>query len=111
MNLFDYSRIRATADKLIARFGQAATLSSTDPATGAVTTRVAKAVNMGPVKHTLGDSGVSIGDDRLLLDHAAAPKPGDRVAYGAESRVIVDPVSPIQPGDTVLGFEIYARAG
>lgn len=110
MTTFAYSRISATADRLIARFGQAATLTHTDTL-GVVSSRPVQCVNLGTVKHALADSNISIGDDRLLLDRSAAPQPGDRIAYDDESRVIVDPVAPIRPGPVVIAYECFARLG
>lgn len=105
-----YGRLQGTADRLVAKFGQSITLTrtATDGTTTAYTT---KGVVVGTITHTLGDSGIAIGDDRILLDHSVTPIPGDRIAYSGQSRVIVDPVVQTNPGGTNLMFECYARAG
>lgn len=105
-----YGRLQGTADRLLAKFGQAITITrtATDGATTAYTTTGAV---VGTVKHTLGDSGIAIGDDRILLDHTVTPQPGDRITYNGQSRVIVDPVVNTNPGGTHILFECYARAG
>lgn len=107
---FSYGATQATAHRLLARFGQDITLSRTSRA-GAVTVFATRGVVVGAVKHVLGDSGIGIGDDRLLLDHAIAPQPGDRITYNGASRVVVDPVVPLNPAGTVLLYECYARGG
>jgi hypothetical protein len=107
---FDYTRMSALAIRLIERFGQPVTLKRT-AMNGDVTLLATRGVMTDTVKHTLGDSGIAIGDDRLVLDPGVAPKPGDRIAYNGQSRVVVDPVVPINPAGTVILFECYARAG
>lgn len=110
MSGFNYPRIAATAGRLLERFGQVMTFSRTSPA-GVVSEFTALAVVASTVKHTLGDSGIAIGDDKLLVDAVAAPEPGDRVTYNGHSRVIVDPVISLNPGGTRVLVECYARAG
>ena len=105
-----YDRLQGTADRLIDRFGQTMTLTRTQP-NGVVVSMVTRGVVVGTVKHQHADSGVSIGDDRILLDHNVIPKPADRIAYNGSSRVLVDPVIATNPGGTLLAFECYARAG
>lgn len=111
MSGFNYARTAATAGRLLGRFGQDATFTRTDPADGSVSTSTARVVVASTVKHTLGDSGIAVGDDKLLVEAAAAPEPGDRVVYNGESRVIVDPVVAINPGGTRVLVECYARRG
>lgn len=105
-----YDRLRGTASTLIERFGQAMTLTRT-LANGTLLTLVTRGVVVGTVKHQHADSGISIGDDRLLLDADVIPKPADRIAYNGQSRVLVDPVISTNPGGTLLVFECYARTG
>lgn len=110
MTGFDYARMAATARRLIDRFGQVASFTRTAPS-GTTTTFTAVAVVAETVKHTLGDSNIQVGDDKLLLDATTAPEPGDRVSYNGKSAVIVDPVLPLSPAGVVVLFECYARAG
>lgn len=110
MSRFDYTKTAATAKRLLGRFGQLATFRRTDP-DGATSSFTALAVVASTVKHTLADSGIAIGDDRLLVEAAATPQPGDRVEYSGQSRVIVDPVIAVSPGGTRVLVECYARAG
>ncbi|MBA8886158.1 hypothetical protein FHW12_000349 [Dokdonella fugitiva] len=107
-----YDRAAATALRMLTKYGKGVRVTSTNMA-GAVTAREGKAVLVSVVKHDLGNSGISIGDHKLLVEASLAPKPGDRIldlADGA-SRVIVDPVNPIKPADTLIAFECYARLG
>jgi len=100
----------ARAAKLIERFGDRVKLTST-AAGGSVTTSYAQGVKVATITHTLGDSGVAIGDDKILLEAGATPQPGDRIEYGGESRVIVDPVIVLKPASVRVLVECYARAG
>jgi hypothetical protein len=105
----DYSRPAATALRLLARFGAAVTLSTT-VAAATTSRRTVNAVFVDRVRHTLDTSGVEIGDWRVLLEAAAAPRETDRLVRGAEAFVVVR-VEPIQPGATVVAWWAWARAG
>lgn len=105
-----YRRLAKRVPILIEKYGQTITLSTTD-LTGAYTTRHGKALEDGIVDHALGDSGINIGDKKLLLDAGSNPVPGDRITMSDGSFVIVDPVKPIKPATTVLAFQCYARTG
>jgi len=107
----DYARAAARTARLIERFGLLATLTRTHPATGTVTTTTARALKAATITRTLADSGIAIGDDKLLVEAGASVQPGDRIVYGDEDRVIVDPVIVINPGSTRVLLECYARAG
>lgn len=110
MSGFDYPRMAATARRLIDRFGQVMSITRT-ASDRTVTSLSAVGVVTDTVKHTLGDSGIAIGDDQILLDATTKPQPGDRITYNGQSRVIVDPVTELNPGGVALLFECYARAG
>lgn len=111
MSGFDYSRIAATATRLLAHFGQPVTITRT-AMDGAVSTSQAVGVVADTVKHALADTGIAIGDDKLYLSPAGTPpEPGDRIAYNGGSRVIVAPVIQLNPAGTSLLVECYARAG
>lgn len=110
MTGFNYARMAARAAKLIERFGERVKLTRTSAA-GATTTIYAQGVKASTITHTLGDSGISIGDDKILLEAGAQPQPGDRIEYGDESRVIVDPVIVLSPAGVRVLVECYARIG
>ena len=110
MSGFNYPRMAVTAGRLLERFGQVMTFTRT-ASDGSVSTFTAVAVVASTVKHALADSGIQIGDDKLLVDAQGSPEPGDRVAYNGASRVIVDPVISLNPGGTRVLVECYARAG
>lgn len=106
------TRLTATAQRLIEKYGMAATLITT-ASNGTTTSRVAYAVDLGIVKHVLGDSGVNIGDHRLIIEVAgAAPQALDRIQTpdGAD-RVLVDPIAPIAPSGVPIAYECYSREG
>ena len=107
-----YDRAAATALRMLSKYGKRVRVATTNMA-GAVSAREGMAVMVGVVKHDLGDSGVSIGDHKLIVEAALAPIPGDRITdlVGSGARVIIDPVNPIKPADTVVGYECYARLG
>ena len=111
MSGIDYTRVAARTARLIERFGLMATFTRTNPATGVVTTTQARTLKAGTISRTLADSGIAIGDDKLLVEADASVQPGDRVVYGSEDRVIVDPVITYSPGGTRVLLECYARAG
>lgn len=107
---FNYPRTAATADRLIDRFGGDIIITRTGAA-GAVTAMPTRGVVVNTVTHVLGDSGISIGDDEIMLDRSVLPEPGDRISYNGQSRVVVDPVVPENPAGTLLYVTCYARAG
>lgn len=110
MTGFDYASTADTALRMLGRFGQQMAFTRT-AADRTVTRFTALGVVADTVKHTLGDSGIAVGDDKLLIDAGAKPQPGDRVAYNGQSRMIVDPVVPINPAGTPVLVQCYARAG
>lgn len=104
-----YERLAATADRMLGAYGVSATLSHTTPL-GAVATSTVSVVTVDTVRHVLGDSGVDIGDERLIVNADAAPVKGDRIDYADQSRVVVQ-VEPIRPAGTVLAWWVWARRG
>lgn len=110
MSGFDYQRTAVAAKRLIDRFGQVMRFSRTSPA-GAITRYEARGLVASTVKSTIGESGIAVGDDKLLIEADAVPKPGDRVVYNDQSRVIKEPVITINPGGTRVLVECYAEVG
>lgn len=99
-----YGNLANTATVLIRQYGQALTLG-----VGA-SARVVRGVRTATVKHTLGDSGVQIGDVVFLVEPSANPTERERIDYAGEKLVVVF-VDPIKPADTVLAWTVYGRVG
>lgn len=108
MTSFDYTRMRMTADRLIERFGKLVPFTRTT-GPGAYVKRDVRCLEVGRVKSAMGDSGVQVGDVRLLVESTGDPQQGDRIDLQGESMALIDPVTPIRPGAEVLAFECYAR--
>lgn len=104
-----YARLTATADRLLGAYGVSGTLTHTTPL-GATETSTVSVVAVDTVRHLLGDSGVDIGDERLIVNADAAPVKGDRIDYADQSRVVVQ-VEAICPAGTVLAWYVWARRG
>jgi hypothetical protein len=102
-----YDRASATAMRLLEKFGRPWTFTTT--ASGGVTsTRSAVGVFVDTVRHTLGDSGVDIGDKRFVFTADALPQKTDRMKNGTEDYVVVfaDPI-----GDTPAAYYVWGRSG
>lgn len=117
---FDYSRIAATGVRLITKFGQAWTLTTTTgPAVS--TSRTYPGVQIDTVTGLsgdggngayFGDSGVQIGDVVLLLHPSSNPVQGDRIQDAAgNSYVLIVKPNPVKPAGTVLLWQVWGRAG
>jgi len=112
---FDYARTKATADRLIKRFGSELTFSretgeTFDPATGTTTsttsTFTADVVWTEFRKDEIDGTLVQRGDARLLV--AGDPQIDDRVTKdGEEYRIIA--TEPLKPADTQLLTIAQAR--
>lgn len=109
MSAATYGRLATTATRLIREYGQPWTITRTT-GPGTSVQRTARAVRVGTVRHTLGDSGVDIGDVELLLEPAANPEKRERVAAGADDLVIMH-VEPIKPAAILLAWRAWGRAG
>jgi hypothetical protein len=103
-----YAQTAARAAEVIERKGRAITLRTTNSMTGAQTNRDAYAVLEKVVRHTFGDSGVQVGDSQYLFRAEDAPAIGERLV---EVGLVIRHVEPIQPGDTVVAWYAWARAG
>ncbi|QBX34595.1 hypothetical protein E4191_07630 [Paracoccus liaowanqingii] len=124
---FDYTRLRATADRLIGRFGKPATLTrSTAPAgapqypwdevtpsqpvTQSFTVTVVE--DKATVRYSRADEGALIPRSVRVLTIATdgeAPRMGDRIILADRPHEIVL-VSPLQPGATLLLHEAEISA-
>jgi hypothetical protein len=114
---FDYARAQATAERLIANFGQTATLSKTantstayNPTRTTTTYTCTVAVldfRNAEIDGTLvkrGDKKVYISTDGLSV----APEVHDTLTIGSEIHAILA-VMPISPAGTVVYWEVQAR--
>jgi len=113
---FDYSSLKSTADRLIARFGKTATLvrleqsgTDFDPTTVEIEFDVTL-VELEFSKMVRDGTLVQQGDKRLLVSTAGeTPTQADRIRLDDIDYEIVQS-DPLNPGGTVLMFEIQARA-
>lgn len=119
---FDYSGLAATAVAQIADKGRAVSLvyvapavlnKDTDALTPAVETTVAvKVLFKNYSRKEVDGTLIKTGDKLALLANETAltraPKNGDKFTDGSETYTIKD-VREIQPGDTVLLYEMQVR--
>lgn len=112
---FDYSNLKATADRLIARFGKPATLisfTSSGPDFDPVITETETAITLVETGYSLtnrNESLVQAGDKIWLVQAAAAPSLSDKIELDGTRYNMVD-IQPVAPGATTLLFEVQARA-
>lgn len=118
---FNYTAAEATAHRLIANFGQAATLrlmtttggSAFDPTSGTQTT-TNYSVTLVETDYTRAEIAgglVERGDKKLLLSTdglTVTPALSDKIVMNSVVYAIID-IKPINPGGTVLLYEIQAR--
>jgi hypothetical protein len=117
MSAFDYSRARATAERLIARFGQSATIRRTtrsgpayDPTTASAD-YPCKAARLAYSDKQIDGSRIRDSDSLVYLSIAGltiAPTEQDQIIIGGVAHEIVT-VKPLSPAGTVVFFEIQAR--
>jgi len=110
---FDYAKAKATAERLIAKFGQSATLrqytTSGDPwnPTLAPTDTTITAVDLN--ERVRDASGSLVGETvRTLIVSTSAgvvPAKADKVVIGGSAHDI-DEVRPLSPGGTALLYEV-----
>lgn len=124
---FDYFRLRATADRLIGRFGKAATLTRSvappdapqypwDETAPAQTTTQSFPITVvedkATVRYSRADDGALIPRTVRVLTISAggeAPRMGDRIILADGAHEIVS-ASPLQPGATLLLHEAEISA-
>jgi hypothetical protein len=119
MAAFDYARPKATADRLIARYGQSATLrrptssgTAYNPTEGEPDDHPVTVVVTDYSNREIDGTRVLATDKKVLLavdDLAITPTPADKLLIGGVSHSIVSPVRPLAPGGTVLYYELQVR--
>ena len=116
---FNYARLRdGTAERLIARFGQSATLTKPgassgtpyNPTIAASTDYAVTVVNKTITIENRDGTLVQQGDRLFILstDTTATPELDDTLTAGGETYQIVD-VTPLQPGATVMLWYVQCR--
>lgn len=115
---FDYTKSRATATRLIKRFGKDVTLHSRsasgteyDP-TIAETTPTLRVVDLNRVLATQGNGGLVVGSRRTLLAEAktgVTPKKDDEVEMDGVKHTI-DEARPLSPGTVTILWELDLKA-
>lgn len=112
MATHDYSRQINLVNRMLTKFGQDCTITTTNR-DGTTSARIAKVAEINVVRHILGDTGIQIGDRVVVINNIGVPLPGDslvRLTGGVSERfMIVDPIIPIKPAGTVVGYECYLR--
>lgn len=122
MALFDYSRSAATAKRLIDRFGREVTLRRPSGAAGAdpwepgadeSSDLTVRAAVVDFERRLVADGTVQRGDKRFLI---AASDLGDervepdwRIIDRGETYRLVEPLGTIEPGDTVVMYDLQGR--
>lgn len=130
MSRFDYARLRATADRLIDRFGKPATLTRKvraapseggpryewdEPSEGepdAVPIPITVVEDKATTRYSRDDAGALIPRSvRVLMITASgeAPRMGDTITL-ADGPHEIARLAPLEPGDTVLLYEVEIAA-
>lgn len=115
---FDYGRSRQAADRLIARFGQAATLrrptttgTAYNPTPGEPDDHPVKAVVTEYAQRDIDGTRIKAADRKVLMSVgslAIEPATSDKLVMGGVSYSIID-IRPLNPGGTVVMYEMQAR--
>jgi hypothetical protein len=117
---FDYGRSKATADRLIARFGQAAVLRRPgapsgpvyDPTPGEPTDYACTIVVLAYDNREIDGTRILSTDKKVLLSKgslAIEPALSDKLVIGGTEHAIVDPIQPLSPGGVVVLYQVQAR--
>jgi uncharacterized protein with GYD domain len=118
---FDYAKAAATALRLLEQFGQtvtrnASTAGTYDPATGASVVTDTSSSRTGVLLDYSGKGEmyangnlVIQGDKKLLLDGSGAVEMTDSYVVGSTEYSVVS-IKELNPGGTVVMFEIHVRA-
>ncbi|WP_146617680.1 hypothetical protein [Rhodoplanes serenus] len=119
MSAFDYARSRATADRLIARFGQSGAIRRAgapsgdpwNPTAGESTDHPCALVVLAYDTREIDGTLIRSSDRKVLVAAgglAVEPTAADRIVIGGTALEIVR-VAPLAPGGTVVLYEIQAR--
>lgn len=117
MTTFDYLKSRATAEKLIAKFGQTGALrrvSASGPAYDPITTTndyTVKLVDLDYDETQISGTLITRGDRRVYLSTiglSIVPANGDKILIGGVEHAILG-VKPLQPSGTIVFWELQAR--
>lgn len=121
MTAFNYARTKASADRLIAKFGQLGAIRRAgegsgptyDPTPGADVDHPCRFVVLDYENSEVDGTRVLATDKKVLLavgDLAITPKTSDLLVDGPGSSYrIIPPLKPLSPGGVVLFYEIQAR--
>lgn len=120
MSAYNYGRLKATADRLIGRFGRSGTLSrpgsptgpAYDPTPGTPTTYAVSYVVDDYRNSELDGTRVLQSDKKLTMAVKAlsiTPATSDTLVETDGSVYKIIDVKPLQPGATTLLWEIQAR--
>lgn len=119
MTAFDYARSKATAERLIARFGAAQVLRKAEPGTGPAhnpgpSTPTDYAANMVLLEYSNRErdgTRILANDKKVLVSTeglSVSPAPQDQLVINGATYSAVT-VKPLMPGPTVLLWEVQAR--
>ena len=112
---FDYSQIKATADRLINRFGKDAVLvttTTTGPAFDPTVTEVTTDIILAEIGYSLtnrNESLVQAGDKLFLVQAVAEPALDDKIRLDGVDYQMVQ-VQPLAPGPVTILYEVQGRA-
>jgi hypothetical protein len=123
MSTFDYSRLKATADRLLARFGKSSPMvllepgansgSSFDPVQGPPIPHSTVGVIMGYSQNAQQNPRIEADDRRALVAIGSlagvVPKTDWLLQVAGKSYRIIN-IAPLEPGDVTLLWDIQCRA-
>lgn len=115
---FDYTPLASTATKLITDFGQSVSFTRNgnvtyDPTQGvsssSQTTYSANIVLFAQIKNEEVDKSLAFKDFPAVAYSATPPKIGDTATINSESYRVIE-ITPIQPAETVIYYELRLRS-
>lgn len=119
MTAFDYARAKATADRLLARFGQEGSIKRPtttgpdyDPVPGTPETYPATFAVMDYATNQIDGSRILANDRRVIMAKGGLtiePLPSDRLVQADASEYAIVSVKPMSPAGAVVYYEIQAR--
>lgn len=116
---FNYAKSKATARKLLAKFGQSMTLTQIvhgtyDETTGTATDTTLDTTDTGVILpysdgvSSMPDSLVLRGDQQILIQMAVVPKPTDKISANGTVYTIIN-VSALEPAGTNVLYTLQVR--